>query len=99
MAAARHTATEAKNWMLNFMRPRDDRGRVTNNETLLWQRDGQDAARCCVIVSCCSGAELQIRRGAEVLLRELHPDESTLYRRARQLRADGLAGPQDPTPT
>jgi hypothetical protein len=61
--------------MLSGMRP---------DETLLWrdERDGKE----CVMISCCSGAELQIRRGARVLLRELYPDKATLYERAAQLR-------------
>jgi hypothetical protein len=42
----------------------------------------------CVMVSCCSGAELQVRRAARVLLRELYPDKADLYARARELRAD-----------
>jgi len=40
----------------------------------------------CVMVSRCAGAELQVRRGADIVLRELYPDKSTLYDRARQLR-------------
>jgi hypothetical protein len=42
----------------------------------------------CLMVSCCSGAELQVRRAARVLLRELYPDKADLYARARELRAD-----------
>ncbi len=40
----------------------------------------------CVMVSCCSGAELQVRRDDEILLRELYPMKSDLYERARDLR-------------
>ena len=62
------------------------------DETLLWQND-DGAGTCCVMVSCCSGAELQMRRAGEVVLRELYPDTSTLYERARQLRVErGIAG-------
>jgi hypothetical protein len=43
---------------------------------------------CCVMVSCCSGAELQIRRDAQVILRELYPSKSDLYDRARDLRRE-----------
>ena len=44
----------------------------------------------CVMVSCCSGAELQVRErahagGDRVILRELYPTKSDLYERARML--------------
>ena len=39
------------------------------------------------MVSCCAGAELQVRRGEEILLRELYPTKSDLYDRARDLKA------------
>jgi hypothetical protein len=42
----------------------------------------------CVMLSCCSGAELQVRLAARVLLRELYPDKSDLYDRARELREE-----------
>ncbi len=38
------------------------------------------------MISCCTGAELQVRRGEVILLRELYPDKSTLYERAAALR-------------
>ena len=43
----------------------------------------------CVILSCCTGAELQLR-GADggILLRELYPSKSDLYERARSLEAE-----------
>jgi len=43
------------------------------------------------MVSCCSGAELQIRKNPqssndqEIVLRELYPTKSDLYERAREL--------------
>ena len=42
------------------------------------------------MISCCSGAELQIRRAGagEIVLRELHPMKSDLYERARDLKAE-----------
>jgi hypothetical protein len=59
------------------------------------------------MVSCCSGAELQVRKHAaaddeEIVLRELYPAKSDLYERARELANEyataagaGLqAGPQ-----
>jgi hypothetical protein len=45
------------------------------------------------MVSCCSGAELQVRKSVttpddeEILLRELYPTKSDLYERARELAA------------
>ena len=42
----------------------------------------------CVMVSCCSGAELQLRRDGTIVLRELYPAKSDLYERARALRAE-----------
>ena len=46
----------------------------------------------CVMISCCAGAELQLRRtradaGEEIVLRELYPTKSDLYERANDLRA------------
>lgn len=55
-------------------------------ETELWREPDGNVDRVCVMISCCSGAELQIRRGAAVLLRELYPDKATLYERAAELR-------------
>ena len=52
------------------------------DEIELWrERD-----RVCVMISCCAGAELQVRRGEEILLRELYPDKATLYERASELQ-------------
>jgi hypothetical protein len=47
----------------------------------------------CVMISCCAGAELQVRKsdGApdlEIVLRELYPTKSDLYERARALREE-----------
>jgi hypothetical protein len=48
------------------------------------------------MISCCSGAELQLRtlrpggdpaHDVDVVLRELYPTKSDLYERARELRA------------
>ncbi len=41
----------------------------------------------CVMVSCCAGAELQLRRSGDVILRELYPMKSDLYERANELRS------------
>jgi hypothetical protein len=43
------------------------------------------------MVSCCSGAELQVRKSTkvpndeEIVLRELYPTKADLYERAREL--------------
>jgi hypothetical protein len=46
----------------------------------------------CVMISCCAGAELQLRRDGAILLRELYPMKSDLYERARDLRNEYQAG-------
>jgi hypothetical protein len=61
---------------------------MNDDERELW-RIGQVH---CVMVSCCSGAELQLRRDDQVLLRELYPTKSDLYERARDLRGEYEAG-------
>jgi hypothetical protein len=53
------------------------------DQTLLWSED----EHTCLMISCCSGAELQLLRDGSLVLRELYPDKSTLYERARELRA------------
>ena len=61
----------------------------------------------CVMISCCAGAELQLRRvrlkpdttdDREIVLREMYPMKSDLYDRARDLRAEreGTPSPQKP---
>ena len=60
------------------------------DETLVWRNGDAPDAQECVMISCCAGAELQVRRGEEILLRELYPDKSTLYERARELRTELL---------
>jgi len=42
----------------------------------------------CLLVSCCSGAELQLWRGDQITLRELYPSKSDLYERAESLRQE-----------
>ena len=50
----------------------------------------------CVMVSCCGGAELRVVRAAhgdeEIILRELYPDRSSVYERARELQDEALGG-------
>jgi hypothetical protein len=61
-----------------------------DEERVLWRMADVE----CVMISCCTGAELQVRRTAasppdqEVVLRELYPTKSDLYERARDLREE-----------
>ena len=50
----------------------------------------------CLMISCCSGAELQLRRGGAILLRELYPTKSDLYERAAALRSEAGGTPDNP---
>ena len=67
---------------------------MSNGEHPLW-REGRFS---CVMVSCCSGAELQLRRSTdssndeEIVLRELYPMKSDLYERARELQDEYSQG-------
>jgi hypothetical protein len=54
-----------------------------DEERRLWRIDDVE----CVMRSCCSGAELQLRRGSAIVLRELYPAKSDLYERARALKS------------
>jgi len=60
---------------------------MVDEERELWRE--KDVA--CVMISCCSGAELQLRRGGTIVLRELYPLKSDLYERARELRSEWQA--------
>jgi hypothetical protein len=52
---------------------------------LLWRLTDVE----CFMDSCCSGAELQIRRAdGEILVRELYPMKSDVYERARILHEE-----------
>jgi hypothetical protein len=57
--------------------------------TLIW-RDEADPEVIAVMLRCCAGPELQIRRGAERLLCELFQTPEAVLERAEQLR--GQAG-------
>jgi hypothetical protein len=59
---------------------------MNQDSLVLWRADDEHETTC-LMISCCSGAELQMRRGDEIVLRELYPDKSTLFERARDLRA------------
>ena len=64
---------------------------MTSDETVLWALgEGPEQTRC-VMISCCSGAELQLCRGMDIVQRELYPDKSTLYERAAQLREEAAS--------
>jgi hypothetical protein len=41
----------------------------------------------CRMLTCCSGAELQVVENGTIILRELYPDKSDLYERARALKS------------
>jgi len=56
---------------------------MIDEERQLWQIGAIE----CVMVSCCSGAELQIRNRGDIILRELYPLKSDLYERASDLKA------------
>jgi hypothetical protein len=62
---------------------------MRSDETELWREPEGKTDRVCVMISCCTGAELQIRKGDAILLRELYPDKATLYERAAELRSLG----------
>jgi hypothetical protein len=60
-----------------------------SDERQLWE----NGSFSCVMVSCCSAAELQVReRGSDkdftIVLRELYPTKSDLYERARSLEME-----------
>ena len=65
-----------------------------DDERELW-RLGELA---CVMRSCCSGAELQVRRGESIVLRELYPMKSDLYERANILKKQCVAQGCSPAP-
>jgi hypothetical protein len=66
---------------------------LNDDQRELW-RTGEIA---CVMISCCSGAELQVRRADEIVLRELYPTKSDLYERARELQAQFTLSQQPAT--
>jgi hypothetical protein len=57
---------------------------VNDEERQLWRIGELE----CVMISCCAGAELQIRTASGIVLREIYPMKSDLYDRARELRAE-----------
>jgi hypothetical protein len=65
-----------------------------NDRRVIWERQTPDGRTACVMISCCAGAELQVVRiqgtDEEILLRELYPDRSSLYERARELDRNAI---------
>ena len=56
-------------------------------DRLLWALETPGGDVRCLMVTCCSGAELQVIENDAITIRELYPEKSDLYERARQLRA------------
>jgi hypothetical protein len=63
---------------------------MRSDETTLWRTNVENGERTCVMISCCAGAELQVRHGDTIVVRELYPDKATLYERAAQLRNETI---------
>jgi hypothetical protein len=65
---------------------------MQRDHQVLWEVSKGEATTMCVMVSCCGGAELQVVRtmldDEEIILRELYPDRSSLYERARELQSE-----------
>ena len=70
---------------------------MNNDERQLWRLGNLE----CVMISCCSGAQLQLRRvrlkpdtteDSEIVLREMYPMKTDLYERARDLRTEHERG-------
>jgi hypothetical protein len=55
-----------------------------NDERQLWRVGDLE----CVMISCCSGAELQLRQADAIVLREMYPTKSDLYDRAKDLKRE-----------
>jgi hypothetical protein len=61
---------------------------LTDEERQLWRLGDLE----CVMVSCCSGAELQVRKAGEIVRRELFPLKSDLYERAQEIKSQVSRG-------
>lgn len=73
---------------------------MNDEERQLWRVGDLE----CVMISCCAGAELQLRQvrlkpdtteGSEIVLREIYPMKTDLYERARDLRQEYEQTPHD----
>jgi hypothetical protein len=78
-------------------RRQQGRGQMQDEERQLWRVGDLE----CVMISCCAGAELQLREirlkpdaaeDREIVLREMYPMKTDLYERARELRAEHERG-------
>ena len=67
---------------------------MNQDERELWRLGDLE----CVMISCCSGAELQVRHGDAIVLRELYPTKSDLYERARDLKNEYQGTQRAPRP-
>jgi hypothetical protein len=61
---------------------------MTGDDRELWRVADGARTVACVMITCCAGAELQLREGDAIILRELYPMKSDLYERARCLEAE-----------
>ncbi len=61
---------------------------MTGDERLLWWFSAPVDDVRCVAVPGCGAVELRVTRGDQTSVREVFPDHSTLYERARQLRVE-----------
>lgn len=61
---------------------------VAPDHQLLWRLCTPESSVHCLMLTCCSGAELQVVKDESIVVRELYPDKSDLHERARQLKAD-----------
>ncbi len=64
----------------------------TSNYQLLWQ-DAADPDVIAILLRCCAGPELQIRRGSDVLLSEIFKTAPAVVDRAEELRSTFVHGP------
>jgi hypothetical protein len=72
------------------------------NYDLIWQSE-DDPRVICLMLWCCAGPELQIRRDKELLLDEFYSSRALVYERADQLRDSWqqlttVAPPSSPSP-
>jgi hypothetical protein len=67
------------------------------NYDVIW-RDASDSTIMCVMLWCCAGPELQIRRGDEIVVDEFFSTRDLVYERAEQLRVEGWTNSSLPQP-
>jgi hypothetical protein len=67
------------------------------NYDVIW-RDTSDPTIMCVMLWCCAGPELQIRRGDEIVVDEFFATRDLVYERAEQLRVEGWESSALPHP-